>query len=829
MTMHTRLPLFLFTLLAGISIAPGAGVVSRQTSVPFANVDGRKGLAQLERKVKHSVEVQWDHSLLVPVFLRGRLTGPGYASSADMPSAGIRFLAENTELFGLQNPARELRAVTSFTDDLGMTHVKYQQEFEGVTVFHGQLIVHFSRDGSVESFNGRYFPTPRASSAPTLGRAEAVRLARAALGGYVPDSETASLAFYAKGVHFLLTYAVRLPSFRTPMMTVFVDAHRGDIVKIDDGIRYDGPVVGSGKGLDGNMKTLHTYQYGGNYFMIDASLPMYVAPIDSLKGVVDTYDALNDTSGNGYKSLSRFADPDGDNVFDDNSRMPAGVDAHIFSRNVYEIYRQRYNRNSLDNKGLTLMNVAHYGIKLNNAYWNGFFMTYGDGDGVRYSNLCGSLDVIAHEMTHGVTSNTADLVYELQPGAVNESISDVFACVVDSLDWLIGEDVFTPAIAGDGLRSMQDPHNGFQPGEGDWQPATMSEFVVLANDEQHDFGGVHINSGIPNKAFYNVASVTGRSKAGLIWYRALTTYLTKNSQFADLRTACLNSAKDLYGDGSAEYVAVGNGFSAVGIETETGTTHNLVYDDGNAGTGVYESAASWELAVRFTPPVPDSEVMQVAILAVNENNPNGNGHFTLKLYKADGTGGVPKTQLISPYSYTPQQAGWQTFDLSNVRPNGDFYVSMLYDGTNQPLLGADVPPGNGRAYEYDPATGWYRLTSPYDYTLFMRSTVRTLSGIVTMDTRVPRTFAVDQNYPNPFNPSTTIRYALPSAGDVHVGVYDIHGKNVATLVENHQAAGTYEVTWNGRNDAGHFVASGVYFYRVRAGTFVAVHRMMLLK
>jgi hypothetical protein len=479
--------------------------------------------------------------------------------------------------------------------------------------------------------------------------------------------------------------------------------------------------------------------------------------------------------------------------------------------------------------------VVHYGINLNNAYWNGFFMTYGDGDGVVLSNLAGSFDVIAHEITHGVTSKTAELVYELQPGAMNESMSDVFGVLADSADWLVGEDVYTPGIAGDALRSMQDPNMGLPSTHPNWQPAHMNEYVELPNDPQHDHGGVHVNSGIPNKAFYNAASVIGRSKAGIIWYRALTVYLTNNSQFVDARNACLNSAKDFFGQGSTEYNAVASGFSAVGIESSGGQTYSLTYDDNDPYTGVYEPDANWELAVKFSPPVSNVKVTQVKVSIVGDNNYYGNGHFTLKMYNADGTNSLPGTQLISPYSYTPSVTGWQVFDLTNVNPNGDFYVSLLYDGTNQPLIGADLPPGNQRAYEYNNAS-WYKLNSPDDYTLFMRATVVTLTSVVEIDTRVPEKFTISQNYPNPFNPSTSIKYGLPTDSHVKLEIFDNNGRKVTELVNNNQDPGTYQVFWNGANDLGQSVASGVYHYRIQVidaqdqgNVRVEVNKMLLIK
>ena len=190
----------------------------------------------------------------------------------------------------------------------------------------------------------------------------------------------------------------------------------------------------------------------------------------------------------------------------------------------------------------------------NNAFWNRTYATYGAGDGTSWRNFAGSLDIVAHEITHGVTESEAGLVYHLQSGALNESFSDVFGVLVDNNDWLIGEDV---NISG-ALRSMENPrlYN---------QPDHMNNFVVLPDDKDHDWGGVHTNSGIPNKAFYLVAVALNREKAGRIWYRMLANILVSTSQFIDCANAAMQSASELYGSNSQERLAVRNAFRQVGI------------------------------------------------------------------------------------------------------------------------------------------------------------------------------------------------------------------------------------------------------------------------
>ena len=170
----------------------------------------------------------------------------------------------------------------------------------------------------------------------------------------------------------------------------------------------------------------------------------------------------------------------------------------------------------------------------NNAAWIGDKMIYGDGDGRTFTALSGANDVVAHEITHGVTQETANLNYRNQSGALNESFSDVFGYFVDDEDFLMGEDVYTPGQNGDAL-SMSNP-------ERFGQPSHMDDYV----NTQSDNGGVHTNSGIPNKAAYNTIRSIGKGKAQQIYYRALTEYLSSNSNFSDAKEALYQSALDLY-------------------------------------------------------------------------------------------------------------------------------------------------------------------------------------------------------------------------------------------------------------------------------------------
>lgn len=822
-----KLSFALVIVFAGF-IPKDNGIKSETLNVKITKNHPAKAIETLKSKINSNINVEWNESYSIPSFISGKLTTSGYVNMTSVKNDVIRFLTENKEIFGLVNPSEELKLVNIEKDEFGQSHLKFQQVYKNVILFKGQMIVHISDDGSIIGVNGKYYPTLIFDTLPAINSFEAITAAKNYLGKYEFDSESTELILLERGVHFYLAYSVKLPTKFMPNMVVFVNAENGKVIYKDDGIRYDGPQIGSGVDLKNQIRQINTYLYGNTYYLVNTSLPMYVAPFDSLKGIVDVYNANNDTSGNGYQSAILVTDPNNDNNFNDNAALKAAISAHIYVSDAYNFFKSFFNRNSYDNAGHSLINVVHYKQNLNNAFWNGIVMTYGDGDNIHMSNLAGAYDVIVHELTHAVTEKTANLIYENQPGALNESMSDCMASVADSTSWQIGEEIYTPNIPNDALRNMLSPHNNSTPQDNGWQPEHMNEFVNLPNTPEGDNGGVHINSGIPNRAFALTAETLGRKKTGKIWYRALTTYLTNNSNFIDARNACTNAAKDIYGNNSAEMNAVVNGFETVGITgSTTGQLIELTYDDGNPQGGVYESDAGWELAVKFTPPSGTVNVTECKVYILGEDNPSGNGGFTLKMYDSNSNG-LPFQYLINPYDYVPQAVGWQIFSLTNVSVSGDFFVSIRYDGFNRPYLGAANPPGNGRAYESNGFT-WNKLTSPYDFTLYMRATIQTATGIFDISTQIPEKFEIAQNYPNPFNPSTSIVYSLPKGENVSLKIYDVSGKKIAELVNNYQNPGTYKVTWNGNNNNGERLSSGIYFYEIIAGDFRSIKKMILLK
>ncbi len=231
-------------------------------------------------------------------------------------------------------------------------------------------------------------------------------------------------------------------------------------------------------------------------------------------------------------------------------------------------------RDSIDDEGMALLATVHYGDHYDNAFWNGRQMVFGDGDGELFHRFTGSLDVIGHELTHGVTEDEAALMYLNQSGALNESISDVFGSLVkqyargetaEEADWLIGEGLLTDAVHGVALRSLKAPGTAYDdPVLGDdIQPAHMDAYVRTTMDN----GGVHINSGIPNRAFYLAATALGGfawEKAGRIWYESLRAgQVRPNATFRTFAAATGRQAGVLFG--AREREAVEQAWRAVGV------------------------------------------------------------------------------------------------------------------------------------------------------------------------------------------------------------------------------------------------------------------------
>jgi Zn-dependent metalloprotease len=528
------------------------------------------------------------------------------------PVAGsFAYINEIQHLTTLGNAEENFKISRISLDQNSTTHIRMNQYFKGIPVHGAEVIVHVNRFGQGESFNGKYLkientlsttPSLEAKAANAIvkqhiGKSSSIHELSALERQFVqhaePDTE---LCIYQSSTSErpVLAYHVKYSPSLHARWAYFVDAQKGTIIHhVNTTCYIDGPKTTAANDLNGISRTVNSYQKGTTFFMVDVSRSMFqagssVLPDEPIGGIM-TID-LNNTFGDNtvVKHITTTT----------NSWNTKSVSAHFNAGSAFEYYKADHSRIGIDGDGGTIISIINApdedGGPLDNAFWNGKAMFYGNGN-IGFKALAGSMDVAGHEMTHGVVENTANLEYEGESGAINESMADVFGAMMDPTDWLIGEDVVKTAVFPSGaLRSLEDPHNGgTNLSDNGFQPKHVNEQFTGSQDN----GGVHINSGISNHAFFRYATAITRAKAAKVYYKALTDYLTKSSQFIDLRLAVIQAAKDLFGDNSTEATQAGLAFDAVGIasgpggdytnniETNPGTEFLLVYstdtDDDN--------------------------------------------------------------------------------------------------------------------------------------------------------------------------------------------------------------------------------------------------------
>jgi Zn-dependent metalloprotease len=289
--------------------------------------------------------------------------------------------------------------------------------YQGAEVWGRDVRVHLGREGNVESFNGRYIPTPADPPAGVVtidpGRAQTAALDRFGSRGTVTEIRKVYLPGEAESPK--LCWLVGVAGGLDQRKDFFVEASTGEIVKEYNRVVMDGAVTGSGMDVRGVTRSLSVYQIGSQFYMIDASKPMYAPSQSQLpddgKGVVYAFSARNGEA-NIYHITST-----NQNSWSDH----AGVSALFTSGKVYDYFKTVHGRNAIDNNGGTMNVVVNFKTNYSNAFWNGQYMVFGNGDGSTFSDLSGAADVTAHEMSHGITEWSANLLYENQSGALNES------------------------------------------------------------------------------------------------------------------------------------------------------------------------------------------------------------------------------------------------------------------------------------------------------------------------------------------------------------------------------------------------------------------------
>jgi bacillolysin len=471
-------------------------------------------------------------------------------------------------------------------DELGMQHHRYQQYYKGIPVQTGEYIVH-EKQGVIKSMNGIFYKSLPAATNPVIGETEALDRALEDIGASVylwetPDAEQIALVGHSHGKDRPKGELVILPSLGFEKGQTTALCWKFDIYAHEPHQRYNIYINAENGKVMFKENRICTFAANGSgntrysglrSFTTDSIAPGSYRLRDVTRGGgVETYDMNNGTN---YGAAVDFTDAD--NFWNTTTNQDdAALDAHWGTQMTYDYYFQTHGRNSYNNAGAVLRSYVHYSSNYNNAFWNGSQMTYGDGNGATFSPLT-ELDVVAHELTHGVTNFSSNLVYSYQSGALNESFSDIFGITVDffarpgTANWLLGDQCYTPGTPGDALRSMSNPNSA-----GDPDTYLGTNWYTGAADN----GGVHQNSGVQNYWYYllcvggsgtndvgfnfNVTGIT-MTKARMIAYRNNTFYLTSSSQYSDAAFYSLQSATDLYGNCSPEAVSVKNAWDAVNV------------------------------------------------------------------------------------------------------------------------------------------------------------------------------------------------------------------------------------------------------------------------
>ncbi|MFH8804856.1 M4 family metallopeptidase [Streptomyces sp. NPDC017936] len=458
----------------------------------------------------------------------------------------------------------------------GAVHTRYERTYAGLPVLGGDLVVHESAAGARQGVTKATNATIKVASlspAVTAAKAEtqAVSLAKAAGSEDTEASQAPRKVIWAgNGSKPTLAYETVVGGFQddgTPNeLHVITDAATG--AKLYE---YQGIETGTGKSLYSGTVSLGTYLSGSTYQLYDTS-----------RGGHKTYNKARSTTSSAGTLFTDADDTWGTGAASSSSTdQTAAVDAAYGAQTTWDYYKNTFGRNGIKNNGVAAYSRVHYGNAYVNAFWDDscFCMTYGDGSG--NTKPLTSLDVAGHEMSHGVTSNTAGLNYSGESGGLNEATSDIFGTAVefyaanssDVGDYLIGEKI---NINGNGtpLRYMDQPSKDGASANY-WSSSLKNLDVHYSSGPANHFffllsegsGSKTINGVSYNSPTYNGSTVTGigRAKAAQIWYKALTTYMTSTTNYAGARTATLNAASALYGSTSTEYKTVAAAWTAVNV------------------------------------------------------------------------------------------------------------------------------------------------------------------------------------------------------------------------------------------------------------------------
>jgi Zn-dependent metalloprotease len=483
----------------------------------------------------------------------------------------LSFLKKYALLLKIRNPETEMRFQKAFTGELGHKHVRFHQYWNGIRVWPSAITVHLDGNGSLTMIDGNYMPYPSKPLPvkPLISAEEAVSKGLASISSARNfNKSTPELIYCALDRHRIhLAWKIKFTGKWDESWLVAVDAITGEIL-VSFNLVNSHEVTGHGTDLLGITQSIPLWQADNEYYVLDTTKPMfksytlpdYTTPDpEILKGGILILDLHHRNPE--FTTVADFVTT----LTPNSGILPDAVSASVNLSYVYDYYYETFHRNSIDGNGMNIIGVVRAGRNYDNAFWNGQAMFFGDAD-----LYAAAIDVIGHELTHGITQYTANLLYLNESGALNEAFSDIFGEMIERYanganDWLVSAALKEP------IRDIADPAS-ISTSLGPY-PETMDQYYNLRLRD--DNGGVHINSTIISHCFYLLAEgmegAIGADHASRIFYRALTTHLVANSQFADARLAAITSAAELFGDDSIQKKKTEEAFDTVGIKL-TATT-----------------------------------------------------------------------------------------------------------------------------------------------------------------------------------------------------------------------------------------------------------------
>ena len=503
---------------------------------------------------------------------------------------GITMLREHLGL----GENESIKLQKSWSDAYGFEHAKYQQYFNGHRVQGSSYSIHM-KDSMIVSVSGDRV----ALENPVYDISLTSEQAYAAASGFIGASQYA----WQDPVRAEWMGLDRAPAGEIVYVTdadgSSVPTYKFDMYALDLGTRdyvYVNANTGGIEAVETRMKYADVAATGNSHYngVVDFVADEFAAGAFRLQQVTDGVITFDNQTG-AVGDFSNAIDITSSSTLFDSPTATSGVSAHWGAENMLSMLQDWFGRDSYDDAGATLTSYVNVSNNLVNAFWNGSEMQYGEGDGVDFGPLV-SLDVVGHEIAHGVTEFSADLVYRNEPGALNESFSDIFGEILEfyttgTNDWLIGDELH---FAGDGIRNFLDPNS-------DNQPDTYLGDLWWTSPG--DNGGVHFNSGVQNKWFhilsegevgtndngddYDVTGI-GIEDAAQIAYRALNTYLSVNSQYQDARAAGVQAAEDIFGKNTPEHTATKDAWDAVGVYSEDVVVETV--DEVFPGSMIYASS-----------------------------------------------------------------------------------------------------------------------------------------------------------------------------------------------------------------------------------------------